>query len=100
MVRDGGMADGRWQSSSHSRGDGPRPKSSPPDTEVLNQAVKRNGDRFPDNFMFQLSDAESESLRLQIVTSNQKEGRRYRPFAFGEPFALRIRKRFHSPAAR
>ena len=36
----------------------------------LNQAVKRNIERFPEDFMFQLTDAEWNSLRSQIVTSN------------------------------
>ena len=40
------------------------------ETKVLNQAVKRNINRFPDDFMFQLTKDELESLRSQIVTSN------------------------------
>ena len=40
------------------------------ETKVLNQAVKRNLNRFPDDFMFQLTKNELESLRSQIVTSN------------------------------
>ncbi len=40
-------------------------------TKVLNQAVKRNIDRFPDDFMFQLTWEEAESLRSQFVISNQ-----------------------------
>ena len=40
------------------------------ETKVLNQAVKRNINRFPDDFMFQLTKNELESLRSQIVTSN------------------------------
>ena len=39
-------------------------------TKVLNQAVKRNIERFPDRFMFQLSEEDVESLRSQFVTSN------------------------------
>ena len=53
------------------------------ETKVLNQAVKRNADRFPKDFMFQLNDEEAEVLRSQIVTS-KKGGRRYLPFAFTE----------------
>lgn len=49
-------------------------------TKALNQAVKRNIDRFPSEFMFQLNNQEFESLRSQIVTSNQKGGRRYLPY--------------------
>jgi phage regulator Rha-like protein len=53
------------------------------ETKVLNQAVKRNLDRFPDDFMFQLSSKEFEFLRSQTVTSNWG-GRRYPPYAFTE----------------
>ena len=42
-------------------------------TKVLNQAVKRNAERFPDDFMFQLTKIELNSLRSQIVTSNLAE---------------------------
>lgn len=55
--------------------------------KVLNQAVKRNIDRFPLDFMFQLGELEMEFLRSQIVTSKTKEGkggRRYMPYAFTE----------------
>jgi len=52
----------------------------------LNQAVKRNAERFPDDFMFQLTADEGDSLRSQFVISNPKGrgGRRYEPFAFTE----------------
>ncbi len=54
-------------------------------TKVLNQAVKRNADRFPADFMFQLTRSESEILRSQFVTSNEgRGGRRYNPLAFTE----------------
>ncbi|MBI4712237.1 MAG: ORF6N domain-containing protein [Planctomycetes bacterium] len=52
-------------------------------TKVLLQAVKRNKKRFPDDFMFQLNNAEFQNLRSQIVTSSWG-GRRYLPFAFTE----------------
>ncbi|MBN1868951.1 MAG: ORF6N domain-containing protein [Candidatus Omnitrophica bacterium] len=55
------------------------------ETKVLNQAVKRNTDRFPDDFMFQLSRDEFNVWRSQFVTSKKdKKGLRYRPFAFTE----------------
>ncbi len=56
------------------------------ETRVLVQAVKRNLDRFPDDFMFQLSKAELEDWRSQIVTSNPaaKMGLRRSPYAFTE----------------
>src|SRR5438132_11795086 len=54
-------------------------------TKVLLQAVKRNLNRFPSDFMFQLSSEEFDSLRSQIVTSKKgRGGRRYRPYAFTE----------------
>ena len=70
-------------------------------TKVLIQAVKRNGDRFPEDFMFRLSSEEfdrlrhqigTSSLRSQFVTSNPvaerdgptRGGRRYPPYAFTE----------------
>ena len=54
---------------------------------TLNQAVKRNIDRFPADFMFQLSANEYKSLRSQIVIS-KRGGRRYLPFAFTEHGAV------------
>ncbi|WP_312334810.1 ORF6N domain-containing protein [Sphingobacterium sp.] len=55
------------------------------ETKILNKAVKRNMERFPDKFCFQLTDEESEALRFQIGTSNVgRGGRRYLPYAFGE----------------
>ena len=55
------------------------------ETRTLNQAVKRNIDRFPDDFMFQLNKEEFENWKSQIVISNQdKMGLRKRPLAFTE----------------
>jgi hypothetical protein len=51
------------------------------ETKVLVQAVKRNLERFPEDFMFQLSQEEFAILRSQIVTSSDWGGRRYRPYA-------------------
>lgn len=53
------------------------------ETKVLNQAVKRNAKRFPDDFMFQLKNEEWEILRSQFVTSSWG-GIRYLPYAFTE----------------
>jgi hypothetical protein len=54
-------------------------------TKNLNLAVRRNPDRFPEDFMFQLTKEEAESLRLQFATSNAgRGGRRYLPYAFTE----------------
>jgi len=54
-------------------------------TKRLNEQVQRNIDRFPSDFMFQLSDEETKVLRSQIATSKKgRGGRRYNPFAFTE----------------
>ena len=54
------------------------------EAKVLNQAVKRNVERFPDDFRFQLT--KEECLRSQIVTLNEKQGHhlKYMPYAFTE----------------
>jgi hypothetical protein len=54
------------------------------ETKYLIQAVKRNIERFPPDFMFQITHDEFDSLRSQIVTSKGKGGRRYLPYAFTE----------------
>jgi len=55
------------------------------ETKVLNQAVKRNSDRFPEEFMFQLKKAESMHLKSQFVTSRFTHGgRRTLPYVFTE----------------
>src|ERR1700733_9116591 len=54
-------------------------------TKRLNEAVKRNMARFPEDFMFQLTTEETDSLRSQFATSNEgRGGRRYLPFVFTE----------------
>lgn len=52
--------------------------------KALLQAVRRNKDRFPLDFMFQLDKQELARLRSQSVTSKERGGRRYAPFAFTE----------------
>lgn len=56
------------------------------ETKVFNQAMKRNSERFPENFCFQLSSEEWEALRSQFVTLNGGRGqhRKYLPYAFTE----------------
>ena len=57
------------------------------ETRVFNQAVKRNSNRFPERFRFQLSEEEYKNLRSQFVTSskdNAHGGRRYMPYVFTE----------------
>ena len=54
-------------------------------TKALNQAVKRNIDRFPSDFMFQLTNEETQNWKSQFVTSNSiKMGMRRNPYAFTE----------------
>ena len=54
------------------------------ETKVFDQAVSRNIERFPENFRFHLTQKAFDSLRSQIVTSNGRGGRRYRPYVFTE----------------
>jgi len=55
------------------------------ETRVLIQAIRRNQDRFPEDFMFQLTQKELNALRSQSVISNVgRGGRRYRPYVFTE----------------
>ena len=58
------------------------------ETKNVNKAVKRNIDRFPEEFCFQLTEEEFQTLRFQIGTSKQNEelrgGRRYLPYVFTE----------------
>jgi hypothetical protein len=56
---------------------------------VLNQQLKRNRERFPSDFVFQLNATEHQILRSQNVISSDKHGgRRYRPYAFTEHGAI------------
>jgi hypothetical protein len=57
------------------------------ETKKFNQQIKRNLTRFPQDFMFRLTDDEFESLRSQNVTS-KRGGRRYLPLAFTEHGAI------------
>ncbi len=59
------------------------------ETKVLKQAVRRNIDRFPEDFMFEMTTEELEIWRSQFVTSNNADkslskGLRYKPFCFTE----------------
>ncbi len=51
------------------------------ETKTLNRAVSRNKDRFPSDFMFQLTNKEFTNLKYQFVTSSW-DGRRYHSYAF------------------
>src|SRR5213082_3445695 len=87
------------------------------ETKALNRAVKRNRDRFPKDFMFQLSEDEWKNLRYQIGTSSSgrehqslkyqigtlKTGRgqhrKYRPYVFTEHGAIMAANVLNSPRA-
>ncbi|MGA2555574.1 MAG: ORF6N domain-containing protein [Verrucomicrobiota bacterium] len=89
-------------------------------TKVFNQAVKRNRDRFPEDFMFQLTATELEKLRSQfppsslevlqteglapnwsqfVTSSNRHRGAAYRPYAFTEHGAIMAATVLNSPEA-
>src|SRR3990172_3158644 len=70
--------------------------------KVLNQAVKRNIDRFPDDFMFQLTRDETDSilrLRSQFVTLKRGEHIKYLPYAFTEQGIAMLSSVLRSPRA-
>ena len=70
------------------------------ETKVLNQAVKRNIRRFPDDFMFQLSKDEFTFWKSQIVTSKaDKKGLRRNPYAFTEQGVAMLSGVLNSDAA-
>ena len=54
------------------------------ETKYLKRQVKRNITRFPEDFMFELTEDETRCLRCQNVTPNKRGGNRYRPFVFTE----------------
>lgn len=68
------------------------------ETKVLNQAVKRNLQRFPADFMFQLSESEFETIRSQNVTAS-KRNLRFRPYVFTEHGAVMLATILNSPTA-
>lgn len=82
-------------------------------TKRFNEQIKRNSDRFPADFMFQLTEDEDESLRSQIATSNadsslrsqfvtskpRRGGRRYLPYVFTEHGAIMAASVLNSPRA-
>lgn len=70
-------------------------------TKALNQAVKRNISRFPDDFMLQLTAEEATLLRSQIVTLKAGRGmhRKYRPYVFTEQGVAMLSSVLHSERA-
>jgi len=72
------------------------------ETKVLNQAVKRNIERFPAEFMFQLTKNETDALSWsQIVTLDKKRGKnlKYAPYAFTEQGVAMLSSVLRSPTA-
>jgi len=70
------------------------------ETKILNKAVKRNPERFPEIFMFQLTEEEFKSLRFQFGTSKEgKGGRRYLPYVFTEHGVLMLSSVLNSKKA-
>lgn len=68
------------------------------ETKVLNQAVNRNTDRFPEDFMFRLSDNEWKNMKSQIVTASWG-GRRTLPYVFTEHGVLMLSSVLNSKRA-
>jgi phage regulator Rha-like protein len=71
------------------------------ETKALNRAVKRNADRFPSDFVFQLSRGEAGSLRFQFGALKTGRGhhRKYLPYAFTEHGAIMAANVLNSPQA-
>jgi hypothetical protein len=71
------------------------------ETKALNQAVRRNPDRFPGDFMFRLTPEEAASLRSQSVTfkAGQGQHRKYPPCAFTEQGVAMLSTVLRSPRA-
>lgn len=70
------------------------------ETKALNQALRRNLERFPEDFMFQITDSEWNLLRSQFVTSKSgRGGRTYLPNVFTEHGVLMLSSVLKSPQA-
>jgi hypothetical protein len=69
------------------------------ETRVLTQAVRRNKNRFPSDFMFRLTKSEFADLKSQSVISAQWGGRRYPPYAFTELGVAMLSSVLNSPRA-
>src|SRR5581483_911086 len=69
-------------------------------TKRLNEQVRRNRDRFPEDFAFQITEQEFTNLRSQFATSSLGHGgRRYRPWAFTEHGVAMLSSVLRSPTA-
>jgi phage regulator Rha-like protein len=69
------------------------------ETKVLNQAVKRNIDRFPKDFMFRLNAEEVKSSRSQFVTLNRGQNIKYLPYVFTQDGVAMLSSVLHSEKA-
>ncbi|ASS48545.1 MAG: DNA-binding protein [Candidatus Fluviicola riflensis] len=69
------------------------------DTKRLNEQVKRNNERFPDDFMFQLTEYEWDNLKSQFATSSLHGGRRTLPYVFTEHGVLMLSSVLNSKRA-
>lgn len=69
------------------------------ETKYINRAIKRNPDRFPSDFAFQLDDKEWENLKFQLGTSSSHGGRRTPPYAFTEQGVAMLSAVLQSDAA-
>lgn len=69
------------------------------ETKAFNQAVKRNIERFPDDFMFQLTKEEADSSRSQFVTLKRGQNIKYLPYAFTEHGILMLSSVLNSKRA-
>lgn len=69
------------------------------ETRILLQAVKRNEERFPEDFMFQLSSEELEFLKHNVDSPAGRGGRRYAPYAFTEQGVAMLSGVLNSPRA-
>ena len=68
-------------------------------TKDINKAVKRNIERFPEHFMFQLTNTEYKFLRFQFGTSKMNGARRYNPYVFTEQGVAMLSSILHSDTA-
>jgi len=68
-------------------------------TKRLNEQIRRNIERFPADFMFQLTPQEADSLRSQIATSKGRGGRRHLPYVFTEYGAIQAANVISTSAA-
>lgn len=69
------------------------------ETKYINRATNRNPDRFPENFMFQLTDDEWENLKFQSGTSKKQGGRRTLPYVFTEQGVAMLSSVLQTPVA-